>query len=1095
MLDKIERKLLEIYKITIKTALNIFSSLKAFNTNRLKKQESYVSSSNFSSNVHSHNFLKKGETSNSTKNLRGKNLGDFSLKEHTHEEYTKDNLNRKTNENEMNRVTAQQISKKEHIHNQYVSKSKTIFPRANKLFNGDYYSVRKMTSPKYHTHSEFVEYSQKAKYAKALHNVEYTNNNGIVEANFKDIGIEDISKRAHKHDDIYITKGTCDEVFMPKKFSIDTASGYMNVEKYRVKIYRYKPLNRKTMKSVDTFPIDFMSTRQFERDYLVQPEGSVFRYMDANVFAGGVDRNTITNFMKTSNGDLNDGLELSITDLYNKPFIPGNENTSGMMNSMLWDTDKKVDGSSYNDIMGSSPSTKFLIGFFNNAVFKKLSEEGPKTLVEYDLEGSYMEVPVYDNFYLALNDTETNPDLGEVKLNPQEAYVYPFANNNTYSKVFYNVEDEKEATLLKWLGDLPVESNIGHWDNFSEFGGISLGQETNESMVPIEPVFIFGSSAHPNQIVLEDTAEGILPMAKVLDVDYMNNFVGEALAVRKGEDGEIYNFGYSEVLKKLQFDPESFPLFDFQTSYFNYENKNWQDVMNLTYVYTGVADGFYKPIKYTENGVEIIDDLYEVTYGKFILLNLDLTTLTVVRGYQVEKVGDTQIRLKNAFDFSTGDQITFIIQEPDGHFGYWESTVEECTDGNNSAGICVNAEGYPEEENFLCIHKINGQIKQYTLFDNSSNAVFELKNVPTDLNTYRLYIDGQKKNLNGKNVILPLNFKNTEAHDIALVKPLSDVYFFKTSGISDNVEEPTAGGQIGQEFNYFKSKINAPAITFKAMDRRQYYWYYSVPSQSEYTETSNVLEAVSQTVATLADNFLQKISDVLIMALLFLDYFLCWAFNWIVSTIDNILISVVAPFYTFLFRILIQIRIWIIFVGWITITLVDWKWFPFMGLLRPVIASVIHRKPFVPIARFISSNPIGHNIVIFSKEYTTKFDYKWRRIYGLQKIYKSPYTVLNKVKIEKKDAVDFISNAANYSFTESDKVASAHKYWVYKIPVAQFYKSSKITNPANSVKTIQGKRIIDHKYLGFNVTSGQETTIGNYGEPFTIISFEELEND
>jgi hypothetical protein len=1089
LLDKIERKLLEIYKITIKTALNIFSSLKAFNTNRLKKQESYVSSSNFSSNVHSHNFLKKGETSNSTKNLRGKNLGDFSLKEHTHEEYTKDNLNRKTNENEMNRVTAQQISKKDHIHNQYVSKSKTIFPRSSKLFNGDYYSVRKIISPREHTHSEFVEYSRKVKYAKALHNVEYINNNGVVEANPKNFNIEDISNRTHKHDDIYITKSTCDEVFMPKEFNIDTASGYMNVERYRVKIYRYKPLNRKTMKNVDTFPIDFMSTKQFEREYLVQPEGSVFRYMDADKFAAGYDRNTITDFMKTSNGDLNDGLELSITDLYNKPFIPGNENTSGMMNSMLWDTDKKVEGSSYNDIMGSSPSTKFLIGFFNNAVFKKLSEEGPKTLVEYDLEGSYMEVPVYDNFYLALNDTETNPDLGEIKINPKDEYVYDFANNNVVDRYFSEVEYDKEQQIWDWLCGLPVYSNVGGPYSFCTFTGavqdVSSGS-SGETYEPLEDnIFIFGSYSQPNKVAIDDDAT---PRAKVLDVNFMSTLTGTTLAVQKG-DGEKFLFGYRDDLQKIEFDRDSYPSYDFQYAYTNRQNVDWHDLMSLEYVYTNAPDGYYKNIVYSSGEVELGEKSYKVEDGKYEITNLNETSAVGVRGFWLEEVGRNQIRLVGATDFSIGNTLVFLVPTPEKMY-YWETTVEECSDGNNMAGVCVNKEGFPEGRVFLYMYKLNGSVKQYTIFNNSSNAAFKLRNVPSDLSNYNLYIDGEKKaeHLSSSYVTLPLSFKNTVGHNIALVKPLSDIHFYVVSGVESS--EAVSNKQIDEEYEYYKTKIQIPHITFKAMDKKQYYWYYSVPSEPEYTETSNVLEAVSQTVATLADNFLQKISDILIMALLFLDYFLCWAFNWITSTVDNIIINALKPFYTFVFRILIQVPIL-----WWTITIVDWKWYPFIGLLRPVIASVIHRKPFVPIARFISSNPIGHNIVIFSKEYTTKFDYKWRRIYGLQKIYNSPYTVLNKVKIEKKDAVDFISNAANYSFAESDKVASAHKYWVYKIPVAQFYKSSKITNPANSVRTIQGKRIIDHKYLGFNVTSGQETTIGNYGEPFTIISFEELEND
>ncbi len=448
--------------------------------------------------------------------------------------------------------------------------------------------------------------------------------------------------------------------------------------------------------------------------------------------------------------------------------------TNSIFNNILLDSNVRIDGESFNDVFGVGASTKFLVCFLNNAAYKKMLEEGPKTLVEYENFGATIKAPIYKNFGLAIDDVETNPDLGEVALNPQQSFVYNFATSNTATKTF--PKDPLISELDSWLSGLTVH--------------------------------------HTNMFASSQTA-------------------------------------------------------------------------------------------------------------------------------------------------------------------------------------------------------------QFASFDNA---------------------------------------------------------------------------QFNREKEYFKTKIKTPSATFKAMDRRKYYWYYTVPSKPDLGETANVFEAITESVASTIDNLLGKIFELLIIGLLFLDHFLCWTFNYVQSFVDEIIMDMLATFYPFCVWLFFQIKIpiWYIFgTYWITFTILNWKFYPFMGMLRPVIATFVHRKPFVPIARFITSNPMGGNIVLLSKEFTTRFHQSWNRISGMQKVYKSPYTVLNKVKIDKNQGIDFVSCAAPMAFTNSDSLYRTSGYWDYKIPVAQFYQSSKITNPSNSVRTISGKQNIDRRYLGFSVESGKETSVCNFGMPFTIISFEE----
>jgi hypothetical protein len=1123
MVNPIAKKIIENFKyFYINIKHHLFGSLRSININKIKYNGEY-SSPNFSSYNHNHDFLKKEEIAEKAININNKAIKNFSFVNHSHD-YLKNNLNVKKTEDEIQGIRAQQLSKKSHVHSFYVKREKKKFTTVNKMYKqGNYYSVKRTIDSKEHIHNNFIKFSGKSTYAKGLYSIIYINKQGNLEYTKKVLYPEDISLREHHHNNFYLTKNQCLSIFAPKDFQINRASGFMDDRKYKISIYRYKPSDRKTMHNVNTFPVDFMSTKEFETKYLSRPAGSVFKYMDAEKFAYGYNRNTITDFISSSKpfGDLNDIMNLDIQNLFNQPFIPGNENTGDMMNGILWDTNKKIDGESYNDVFGSAASTKFLVGFFNKSTYDKLTNDGPKTLVEYDLDSSVLTAPVYESFKASVLNTENDPDLGQVELNPQEKYVYDFADSNKKTRTYSRTPSLNK--LDNWLKSLSVYSNRGTYP-FSTFTGGTSGSTSAAgdpaTLAKLDGHIFFRAPTPDGEEYNPDDIKSISgrKFVYLLDHSFFDDYDDTEFAFKLSESSsEIYGFTYEKQYQRITFDAGFSPTGRWQYTYYDHVKNDWKDVLELKSLkaYDNVPPGSYYQLEEYNNTLQVKGETV-VTENGYLSVPVNYRYVdSEIRGVpkaEVEYIAHpdgrekSQYRIKG-FTGELGKSITLVAkimpdinQQHITEFKIFSTGIKECIDGNSDQGLCISASNIILEAGVMSIEGKGSYEK--TLSGPGQNGVYYFKDPISQINEkeYHFFLEGKEYPLytwfnsqTGKyqtQVTIPAVSDGNSI--FALVrKENNDVTFYQ---VLEEAETVSSDKQYVVEKQLLSNKIQAPTPEFKALDKRKYYWHYSVPSKPDYGETSNVFEYIMEAASKLADNLLNKIFDIFIMALLFLDYFLCWSFNYILAFLDNVLINIIKPFYTFVFWILIQVNIPLLFTT-ITITLVNWKIYPFIGLLRPLVASFIDRKPFVPISRFISSNPQGNNIVIFSKEYTTNFHQDWNRITGVQKVFNSPYTVLNNVKINKDNGIDFISSTGNYNFNDADDLAKIYKFWSYKIPIAKYYRTTKITNAEYSVKTIQGKHNLDQKYLSFSVDSGLTTTISNYGAPFTLISFEENNDD
>lgn len=421
MINNIAKKLIN-QTIKIVTKLKKFNTLFTYNTKNMLNQNG-----SFSSKTHTHNFLQKKQIPESTEKLGDSEFEQFSLRDHMHEQYTKEALNIKTDQENIDGVSKEDLSVGVHKHNQYILKTKTNFSTASKLYDENsrnYIAPRVYFSDKDHTHTNLIQFGAKAKQAEGLYATSYKKEgNNIIQ--YTDILKPDkISRRGHKHDDIYITKSIADGTFMPKDFRIDYASGYHDGEnKNKIKIYRYIPADTTVNKQVETFDTNILTTDYFEENIAVVEKGSIFGYIEEDKLHSAWRRNQIVNPEHWADfpGDLNKNLGISLTNLFGMKSIPGNNNTSYLLANMIMN-EGKLDGVNLDDLYGKAASTQFIILFANSAVQKKLNEIGPKPIIEYTPDAQYVDVDVHTSMYKSF--TESGKKQGSIKTTGANQYLY-----------------------------------------------------------------------------------------------------------------------------------------------------------------------------------------------------------------------------------------------------------------------------------------------------------------------------------------------------------------------------------------------------------------------------------------------------------------------------------------------------------------------------------------------------------------------------------------------------------------------------------------------------------------------------------------------
>jgi hypothetical protein len=282
--------------------------------------------------------------------------------------------------------------------------------------------------------------------------------------------------------------------------------------------------------------------------------------------------------------------------------------------------------------------------------------------------------------------------------------------------------------------------------------------------------------------------------------------------------------------------------------------------------------------------------------------------------------------------------------------------------------------------------------------------------------------------------------------------------------------------------SWYNNGTNYPSgydkLYLKGLNKNEYYWYYDVPAKPDLGEESNIFEYITETLSLVVENFFKKIFDLFIVLLLVIDYFLCWGINYIFSLMDQIL-----------FNVLNSVTL---FHMYIDMTLFKIDWMP-AKFLFGMYDMFILRKPFVPIAKFAATNPQGGNLILLSKEVSTKFNTEWRRLIGHTPIIKTPYQMLNYLKIEKDNSnpsTVFLQPTGKFNM-DKDYVQTLNS-WVAKTGVPKYIEPHLLKNGDKSYTLINSNSNIDWSKIGFSASSsGKEITVNNYGVPFTLITFEE----
>ena len=282
--------------------------------------------------------------------------------------------------------------------------------------------------------------------------------------------------------------------------------------------------------------------------------------------------------------------------------------------------------------------------------------------------------------------------------------------------------------------------------------------------------------------------------------------------------------------------------------------------------------------------------------------------------------------------------------------------------------------------------------------------------------------------------------------------------------------------------SWYNNRTNYPSgydkLYLKGLNRNEYYWFYDVPAQPDLGEESNIFEYITETMSLVVENFFKKIFNLFIVLLLVVDYFLCWGINYIFSLMDQIL-----------FNVLSSISLFHIYVD-MALFKIDWMPATFLFNMYDMF---ILRKPYVPIAKFATSNPQGGNLILLSKEVSTRFNTEWRRVIGHTPVIKTPYQMLNSLKVEKdtsNPSVVFINPVGQFNLNK-DYVKTLNS-WVAKTGVPKYTGPHLLKYGERSYTLIDSNANIDWKQISFSANaSGKEITVNNYGVPFTLIAFEE----
>jgi hypothetical protein len=320
------KSIINKFRLIVQDTKNV--SVKSINSSTIKLGNNYITDG-FATSQHSHPFLKVTDTAFNTYKIGNYDINHFSLFEHYHYIYVKNPLNILNSVNSMYDITAKNLSPKTHMHNNYVLKSKLIFNQSRRMYaDGEFRNPSKELASAEHLHPNFIEREGKSKFAAGIRYTEYQQVGTTITATGKVKYPSEISPVNHSHDNIYLTKEIATGIFMPKSYYISSAEGFMiDSSRYKIRIFRYIPESNYVMATVPTFPADFMSTSEFEQKYLNRTPGSVFKYMQPESFAYGIDRNTLRSFMSSQypEGDLNHKMYISLSEMYNQPLIPGNE--------------------------------------------------------------------------------------------------------------------------------------------------------------------------------------------------------------------------------------------------------------------------------------------------------------------------------------------------------------------------------------------------------------------------------------------------------------------------------------------------------------------------------------------------------------------------------------------------------------------------------------------------------------------------------------------------------------------------------------------------------------------------------------------------
>lgn len=287
--------------------------------------------------------------------------------------------------------------------------------------------------------------------------------------------------------------------------------------------------------------------------------------------------------------------------------------------------------------------------------------------------------------------------------------------------------------------------------------------------------------------------------------------------------------------------------------------------------------------------------------------------------------------------------------------------------------------------------------------------------------------------------------------------------------------------------SWYNSSSNFPGgkdkVQLKGLNRNEYYWYYNVPAKPDLGESANIFETITEVVGMAIQNFATKLYEIFTILLLVVDYFLCFGLNFILSLVDDLL-------RTFLDAITFFQIYWavnILNLATFEINIMPAKF------LFSLYDMFLFRKPYVPIAKFASSNPVGGNMILLSKEVSTRFSTEWKRIIGYTPIIRTPYQMLNSIKIGKphqSKSYTFINPSSNYFFSK-DYVQVLNS-WRIQTGTPRFKEPHLLKNGRLSYELIPIHTDLDWKYLNFSVQdSGTEFQVFNYGMPFTLVSFEE----